>query len=754
MREHDQLLHALVRIISQAPRPTPAVLRGALALLVRDLPLAAAVLTLRTPGRDTQRPPLRVVSPHHPALPPEHLCPLPRRQWPTSAPLLQDDCWHFPLPGGLGLLSVALNDPGAAVSELQTPLEAVCALLAGRLREVNAGRRQTDRELAFTAAFGRELSAADSSETLFATAGRLLLEHFRASCVIIRSLHGDAVLSAPRVFYPETSSELLGPLLEVEQQAALTTLGAGPGSRRLRRRVVPPGDQGRATVLLTLPLTGTDGPLGTLSLATPAATRTTAGPRMLPTRLAAAAAQLATAFERIDARELLARANAENSHTVRELSTLFRISRALHGTLRMNELIHFLLAAVTSDTGGGFERAVLFMNNERSRTLQGMLGVTREESCLVLPPEQGLLAWDRPRLDAAVERQQRQSPFCRTVMQLRLPLDVNDNPLARAARLRRIVFVPRPARERGLGAVLAESLQLGPYACVPLSAGPRILAVLVVDNPSARIPISAEHLHFLELFANLAGAALANALLVRQLEHSNEELKEAQERLLHGEKMAILGEMAAGIAHELKTPLVSIGGFARRLARTSGETQTREYAAVISRESQRLEELLSNILAFSRKPLLCFSPCDLSRVIAEVLELEREILAQRGIRVTTHLAPDLPLLLADEQQLKQVLINLVANARQAMPDGGTLNITLQRGLLRGEPALELEVADSGGGVAEESLAQIFLPFFSTKESGTGLGLAICARIVEQHDGQIQAFNRDRGAVFTVHLPLR
>jgi signal transduction histidine kinase len=262
------------------------------------------------------------------------------------------------------------------------------------------------------------------------------------------------------------------------------------------------------------------------------------------------------------------------------------------------------------------------------------------------------------------------------------------------------------------------------------------------------------HLRFLELFARQATAALENARLLHRLEGAHRELREVQEQLIQGEKLAVLGEMAAQVAHELRNPLVSVGGFAQRLAKLElGNDRAVEYATIIAREVRRLEEMLSNILAFSKKQMVCLDTCDLNELLAEALELEAELRQSAGIALVLGIVAPLPQAVGDCRQLRQVVLNLLSNARQATPKGGTITLRAGRCTLRGEDAVSIEVEDTGGGIPSEIMRNIFNPFFSTHPKGTGIGLSISHRIVEQHHGEIEVLNGVDGACFIVRLPL-
>ncbi len=444
----------------------------------------------------------------------------------------------------------------------------------------------------------------------------------------------------------------------------------------------------------------------------------------------------------------------ENERKYRELSLLHRVSLAMHGTLRLNQLIHLVLSAATVSDQGCFERAMLFTLNPRTGMLQGMLGVDRAAAAMVLPSNWGTLAWERLHLPAEVLAAQRGTELSRLVMQQRLTTLEEDNPLAQALQRGRVVFV-RPSGEKSAAVQAAErALGLSTYACAPLAGRERPLGVLVVDSPEMERGMTADCLRFLQLFASQAGSAMENSMLLHRLETAHKDLRDTQERLIQGEKLAVLGEMAASIAHELKTPLVSIGGFAARLKRSLPEgTTEQEYAAIINRESLRLEEMLGNILGFSKRQMLCFSQCLLRDIVEEALSLEANALALNGILVQRRYAPESLQLQGDAQKLRQVLLNVIANARQAMQGGGTLRVELRAATLRGEPAVEVALEDTGGGIPPELRQQVFTPFFTTKEQGTGLGLAISQRIAAQHNGELIMEEGELGARVVLRLPV-
>ncbi|PLX74501.1 MAG: hypothetical protein C0614_11750 [Desulfuromonas sp.] len=448
------------------------------------------------------------------------------------------------------------------------------------------------------------------------------------------------------------------------------------------------------------------------------------------------------------------RSEVEKEAVNRELALLYRVSRPLHSTMQLDSLSHLILSLATAAAGGGFRRAMFFTVNMRSQVLQGMLGVNRDASEQVLPRQQVGSEWDAPRLDQATLETQRFTEFNRAVVKVRLPLDTDDNPLAKCFFTCRPVVFPVAGAALSQFSKMVEDLRLGPSACTPLCGHKEILGVLVVETDGSE-PFPPSRLQFLEMFARQAADSLENAQLLHRLEHAHDELRDVQERLIENEKLSVLGEMAAQVAHELKNPLVSIGGFAQRLTRIdSGNDKVHDYAAIIAKEVRRLEEMLGNILAFSKKQLICFEECNIAALVAEVIELEMENFRRQEIEIHVEAGTVSESMTGDCRQIRQVLHNLLINARQVMPRGGELFVRIYTSLLRGDQAVSIEIEDTGGGIPAEILRNIFNPFFSTRSKGAGLGLSISHRIVAHHHGEIEVVNSERGARFIVRLPVR
>jgi len=228
--------------------------------------------------------------------------------------------------------------------------------------------------------------------------------------------------------------------------------------------------------------------------------------------------------------------------------------------------------------------------------------------------------------------------------------------------------------------------------------------------------------------------------------------KALQRELRHADKLAAIGKLAAGVAHEINNPLTGVLAFAEDLLSEAadGDPRAEDYRVII-RETLRCRGIVRNLLDFSRQSQPRFRRCDLNAVAERTLALIERLATFKDIRVRRTLSDDLAPIRGDAGQLQQVVLNLLVNAAEKMPEGGTLRIetgTLDDGLHG-----YLTVSDRGTGIPQEILDRVFEPFFSTKQSTHGLGLAVSWGIVERHGGRIEAGNRDGGgAYFRVILP--
>jgi PAS domain S-box-containing protein len=228
------------------------------------------------------------------------------------------------------------------------------------------------------------------------------------------------------------------------------------------------------------------------------------------------------------------------------------------------------------------------------------------------------------------------------------------------------------------------------------------------------------------------------------------ERRRLQEKLLQSERLAVLGQMAAHISHEIKNPLMLIGGFARQVLKEVGDNSAklRDKLQLIVDEIKRLETFLMEVGAYAKVSEPQLSPGDLNGLLKEVSLFLEPTLTEKAVALHINLAPNLPPVLFDPGHLRQVVLNLVKNSLEAMPQGGVLTIVSGRR----DGRVFFQIGDSGQGIPPETLEQIFKPFFSTKPKGTGLGLTISQKIVEAHRGEISiASQPGQGTQVTVFL---
>ncbi|MEW6593459.1 MAG: PAS domain S-box protein [Thermodesulfobacteriota bacterium] len=227
------------------------------------------------------------------------------------------------------------------------------------------------------------------------------------------------------------------------------------------------------------------------------------------------------------------------------------------------------------------------------------------------------------------------------------------------------------------------------------------------------------------------------------------EHKALQQQVLQTERLAMLGQTLAEISHEIRNPLIMIGGFARQLLGKARDDKDQAKLRIITEEVARLERLLAGLRDLYRPQQLFVEDVDLAALLAEVVALVEDEAGRRGVDVRSHLAPDATRARADREKLKQVILNLVKNSLEALPDGGAITISTRHAGER----VEILVADGGEGIPEEVRRHVFSPFFTTKEQGTGLGLCISKRIIDDHPGGsfLLESREGEGTVVTIGL---
>jgi len=291
----------------------------------------------------------------------------------------------------------------------------------------------------------------------------------------------------------------------------------------------------------------------------------------------------------------------------------------------------------------------------------------------------------------------------------------------------------------------------------PMLGGESVIGVINIESnkPGAFKPSDKE---LLMTLAAHAARVWENSMLYQMAQQRNQQLlesykklSETQHELIRKERLAALGEMAAIVAHEIRNPMTAIRGFAQRIGKRLGDVATvRKYLEIIISETDRLGEVLESVLEFGKKPVIHKHSLRIDSIVGDALLLLDDRIKSKALTVRKNIAPGLPQVMLDEDQMKQVIINLLQNALDVTPRGKAMGIEA----VKDDTQLLIRVTDSGTGVAPEINEKIFDPFFTTKLHGTGLGLAMAQKIVEEHNGIIDVANLpNKGAAFTVRLPL-
>ncbi len=544
-----------------------------------------------------------------------------------------------------------------------------------------------------------------------------------------------------------------------------------------------------------------------------------------------------------------------------ELSRLFFISSAMRGTLELDRLLRMVLTAVTMGDGLGFNRAILFLVDEKKNSLRGAMGVGPTS-----PAEAGQI-WERLSLEKKTLSDimneiesgitSRDSFFDKLCRNLEIPLSA-DTILTKTVKEKRHFNILNIHEEPLSDSILIEQLGTQAYAVVPLISRDKVIGVLWVDNYFNKKPILEEDIRFLTAFSNHVASAIENARLFEQVRLAEQELenifesisdmvyfvnndyvikninravckrlgknpeeimgkkcyevihgtnkplencphkktvetrkaiveevdnpflggtfitssspifdttgefigtvnvvsdiselKNLRERLIKAERMAALGEVAAKVAHEIRNPLVSLGGFARRLQKKLGK-DLKEYADIIAKEVERLELILNEILSFVKDTRIKKEKINSHKLIEEALSFICPEIEEKKINIIKELEEPVDLYL-DPNRIKEALLNILSNAIQAINNQGSIFIKTYTK----NDIYVIEIKDTGYGISTEDMPFIFDPFFTTKKGGTGLGLSITHRIIEEHGGSIDVESKiGEGSVFRISLPLK
>ncbi len=411
---------------------------------------------------------------------------------------------------------------------------------------------------------------------------------------------------------------------------------------------------------------------------------------------------------------------------VQELSVLHEISQSMH-SLNLDEILNLILRGVTQSIG--FERARLYLINEKENSLECKMAVGIEEE---------------------------------KIKTITLSLNDAQSIMARVVLEKKDFVINDAKKDPRVNPNLKKLFNLRSFVAVPLQGRDRIMGAVSADYIYSDKVITKEKVDSLITFVNQAGLALENAKLYQELKLFNEKLEErvkkatedlrkTQEHLIQSSRLSALGQLSAGVAHEIRNPLTSIRilfhSFREKIA---PEDMRKDDIMVIENEIERINQIIQQFLDFARPSKPKKEKVDVNKLIEDTLLLVSYELNEQETEVKKDLL-SLPAIMADREQLRQVFLNLIINAMQAMPEGGIVKIST----MINNNNIRICFSDQGKGIPESIREKLFEPFFTTKEEGIGLGLSITKRIIDDHQGRIKVeSNKGKGTIFSVILPCR
>ena len=444
------------------------------------------------------------------------------------------------------------------------------------------------------------------------------------------------------------------------------------------------------------------------------------------------------------------------------LSMLREINQAIQGTLELDRILRLVLTCVTAGHALGFNRGFLLMVDGTRNRVEGTTGigpVSLDDARRIYSDEslrQKSLKQLLDECDFSVRKED--LPLYHLAKKMVFSLNDNDEIVVKTVKEKKVFTVLDAARDERVSRRFRELIGSNSFVSVPLVAKDEVIGVILADNLYSGHPITQERTEMLAIFANHAGLAVENGESYARLQEeirvrtqAYERLEEMREREVRTSQLAAVGEMAARVAHEIRNPLVTIGGYARVILKSLGpDDSRRQKAEIIVGEVMRLERILTGVVDFSRPATPNKVMLNLNTIVDQVSELMHSQLSERNISIERLQRGAIPQISADPAQIKQALFNIVKNAMEAIDrDGRIIISTGFDGKLVG-----VEIIDSGPGIMEDVRDNMYNLFFTTKAGGTGLGLAITRKIIEDHRGFLNVASAiGEGTTFSVFLPV-
>jgi signal transduction histidine kinase/DNA-binding response OmpR family regulator len=429
-------------------------------------------------------------------------------------------------------------------------------------------------------------------------------------------------------------------------------------------------------------------------------------------------------------------------------------------TVELDEILQAILVGITAEEGLSFNRAFLAIFDEESMALQGRMAIgaqCREEASRI---------WNEMRekkldfLDIVQSIKEScmngDSQVNELIKSLHVPVTETEHILIKSAMERRSILVEQGRSTVPVPADLLQLLGEDTFVVVPLYSPHRFLGVIIADNFVTRQPITTDHIRSLETFAGQASLAIEHSRLymemqnkIGELEDLTGELDKNKDMLVDAERYSALGQMSAQLVHVLRNPITSIGGAARILSKKIHDEKSLEFVKMIVNETTRLESTLQDLFSFVQQPAEEKKCVELYPLIRKTVMLIQPALEKQSIEVNLDLPDPDPVLEIDVQQIRKMLLHLVKNGVEAMPDGGILTIGVQYK----NSWITITIADTGMGLSESAQGKATDPFFTTKTYGTGLGLTFVEKIIKFHGGNFSLTKKlDGGMEARVSIP--
>ncbi|MBW2502775.1 MAG: GAF domain-containing protein, partial [Deltaproteobacteria bacterium] len=454
---------------------------------------------------------------------------------------------------------------------------------------------------------------------------------------------------------------------------------------------------------------------------------------------------------RLLAENLKYQQDLENAHF--RIQLLHQLSLKMNSvylsTIELDEILHAILVGITAEEGLRFNRAFLAIFDEAGEMLQGKLAIgseCREEAGRIWAElrekKMNFLEIIQNIRESCLDGDTKVTTL---IKGLQVPVADTEHILIRAALEKRSILVENGRADVPVSKKLLDLLDEDTFVVVPLFSPSKSLGVIIADHFVTRWQIKQDDVRSLEIFANQASLAIEHSRLymemeekIDDLENVTQELEKNKDFLVEAASYSALGQMSAQLVHVLRNPITSIGGAARVLTKKITDEKSLEFVNMIVHETGRLENTLKDLFDFVRQMRVEKKSEPLYPIIRKTLLLLKPSLARHSIQVDLDLPePDLIMEL-DEQLIRKMMVHLLRNAIDAMPEGGTLTVAVQRS----KGSVVISFADTGIGIAEAIQQRATDPFFTTKTYGTGLGLTLVEKIVAIHNG---SFILDRKA---------